>query len=690
MQSEEMLEKYRLLLMATDDAIYDYDFRANQIAWNENINLFGYALSEVESGLEWWAERIHPEDRDRVLQLMDAALRGDSSRFCCTYLFRCRDGHYRYVSDHGSVLRDEEEQPVRLVGAMKDVHLVQQMFEHHPQPMWVSQRETQRLLAVNQAALRFYGYSEAEFLTLSIPAIWPPEAVPLAAVNGAPDQAKKEIWTHLTKDGRTLFVEVQMEDLEWNGQPARVALLQDLTRVVNMEAQVRQNGTDQVFELIVSSIAHEFNNLLTVINGYAGITRKQLHSTDPLCAGVEAIRIAGEKAEELTRQLLVLGRKLPTLSRVVQVNDVIERLQSLLPRMVPPEVQIEYRLETGLGEVKVDPLQLERFLLDIVATALGSGGGAKSIFIATTHAAKDAVRITVQDDGSGRDRAMAPMAAAAAMGARLQVEEAEGSGRRLHIEFPRVETGESKSLANGTARGRGRRILLLAEDLAARELAQATLDATGNSVVAADGDAVALACAADPTQTFDLLVTDRMREDSPVVAEIRSLQPGLPVIYLSRPDALAEDSLGHREHFLPLPLQTDDLAGLCVDVLEQRQLPVTVLVVDDDHSVRRLIVDTLGRAGYIAIEASNGLEALRRLESRPIDVMVTDLVMPEREGLETIQLVRKRYPKMPVVAVSGAFSGQFLGLAKVFGACAVLTKPLDLDLFLEEVRRVSG
>jgi hypothetical protein len=93
-------------------------------------------------------------------------------------------------------------------------------------------------------------------------------------------------------------------------------------------------------------------------------------------------------------------------------------------------------------------------------------------------------------------------------------------------------------------------------------------------------------------------------------------------------------------------------------------------------------------AGYEVLEAANGKEALKKARAGRVDLLITDLVMPEQEGIETIRAFRKDAPGIPIIAISGAFGGRFLGMARALGAQAVLSKPVSAGLLLSKVAEV--
>jgi len=116
--------------------------------------------------------------------------------------------------------------------------------------------------------------------------------------------------------------------------------------------------------------------------------------------------------------------------------------------------------------------------------------------------------------------------------------------------------------------------------------------------------------------------------------------------------------------------------------------PARILIADDEESVRLLLKNVLEDAGYEVRQAADGREAMKEMQEGGIDLLITDLVMPDQEGIETIREARTRYPELRIIAISGAFFGQFLKMAEKLGADAVLQKPIRPDLLCEAVRGV--
>jgi CheY-like chemotaxis protein len=125
-------------------------------------------------------------------------------------------------------------------------------------------------------------------------------------------------------------------------------------------------------------------------------------------------------------------------------------------------------------------------------------------------------------------------------------------------------------------------------------------------------------------------------------------------------------------------------------VLNSRKQQKRVLIVDDDESLRRMVAALLEAAGYEITQASNGREALNRADTLEADIILTEIVMPEVEGLQLIQELLRLNPSQRIIAMSGAHRAEgYLAIAKSLGAKATLTKPLPAEQLLRTLHQVS-
>jgi CheY-like chemotaxis protein len=116
-----------------------------------------------------------------------------------------------------------------------------------------------------------------------------------------------------------------------------------------------------------------------------------------------------------------------------------------------------------------------------------------------------------------------------------------------------------------------------------------------------------------------------------------------------------------------------------------------ILLIDDDNQYRTMLRKTIERNGYEVIEASNGNEGIKLYRKNPTDLIITDLIMPEKDGIETIQELKKDFPDIKIIAISGGGRlgpHDYLHLAKMLGAQRTLTKPIELPVLLKTIEEL--
>lgn len=120
-------------------------------------------------------------------------------------------------------------------------------------------------------------------------------------------------------------------------------------------------------------------------------------------------------------------------------------------------------------------------------------------------------------------------------------------------------------------------------------------------------------------------------------------------------------------------------------------MDISILLVDDDEQFRAMLSEALTGEGYQVLEASDGEQAIKLYAARPTDLVITDLVMPEKEGLEMIVEIKRLFAGVKIIAISGGGRGNspsFLKMAKAFGAQRVLAKPFLHSEILEAISQV--
>ncbi|MGH7830313.1 MAG: PAS domain-containing protein, partial [Candidatus Binatia bacterium] len=139
-------ERFKIVSRATNDAVWDWDLVSNALWWNEGVQtLFGYLSEDVGPDVTWWEERIHPEDRERVMSELHAVL--ETGQFWSgEYRYRRADGSYADIFDRGFVIHDDRQRPVRMIGAMADITERKQAEQE-------TQRNLERIRALHEINL---------------------------------------------------------------------------------------------------------------------------------------------------------------------------------------------------------------------------------------------------------------------------------------------------------------------------------------------------------------------------------------------------------------------------------------------------------------------------------------------------------------------------------------------------------
>ena len=116
-----------------------------------------------------------------------------------------------------------------------------------------------------------------------------------------------------------------------------------------------------------------------------------------------------------------------------------------------------------------------------------------------------------------------------------------------------------------------------------------------------------------------------------------------------------------------------------------------ILVIDDDEQVLDMLYESLTREGYDVLKASNGEQGLRLYREESVDLIITDLIMPEKEGIETIIELRQDFPEVKIIAISGGGrigTKDYLNMAKIFGVQRTFTKPVAREQLLDAIREL--
>jgi len=356
--------------------------------------------------------------------------------------------------------------------------------------------------------------------------------------------------------------------------------------------------------MLAGGVAHDFNNILVAILGNLELAEEDVSEEHPAQELLQEIRVAAERAAQLTRRLLAFGRRSPIDRKVVDVASVVRGLEPMLRRLVPESIEISVILPEQSVRARLDVAQIEQVIMNLVVNARDamSGGGRLSISLTTRHDGwRPDVVLSVSDTGVGIsavdvDRIFEPFFSTKPAGegtglglsmaygivqqhgGTLEVDSEPGAGSSFWFALP--ITRESLTLvpsAQSPASGqlRGSEILLVEDDPAVRRLAAKVLRRAGHRVVAAEDGASAIELFGAHPTTFDVVVMDMVMphmNGDVALRELRKAQPGLPALFTT----------GHG----PSAVNLDDPSCTNTSILQKPYAPERLLA-----GVRELLGD---------------------------------------------------------------------------------------------------
>ncbi len=421
--------------------------------------------------------------------------------------------------------------------------------------------------------------------------------------------AQKSEFLRLRRGDKETFVQVTLNRIEEEGEPALIAVLHDATELKSLEAQFVQSQKMQAIGQLAGGVAHDFNNLLTAISGHCDLLLLRHDPGDQDYGDLVQINQNANRAAALVGQLLAFSRKQTLRPETLDMRDTLADLTHLLNRLVGEKITLTLSHDPVLQPIRADKRQLEQVLMNLVVNArdaMPSGGEIKIITECAhldkplcrdqvTVPAGEYVTIQVNDGGVGiqpdklhkvfepffttkRTGEGTGLGLSTAYGIVKQtggyifVDSKEGVGTSFTLYFPVLaqmlspeapKPAFEKIAAAGPATGG---VILLVEDEApVRAFASRALRLRGYTVLEAENAEAALLTLEDESLKIDVFVTDVVMPgmDGPSwVREALKARPGVRVVFVS---GYAEDSLGEAQMripnsvFLPKPFSLNDL-----------------------------------------------------------------------------------------------------------------------------------
>ncbi|HOL72340.1 MAG TPA: PAS domain S-box protein [Bryobacteraceae bacterium] len=478
-----------------------------------------------------------------------------------------------------------------------------------------------RIVLANASAERMFGYTQEELLGSGIESLLPQGSRDVHAQRrqeyfAEPRNRPMGIGLDLAgrrKDGSEFPVEVSLSYLQIEGELFAIAFVTDITTRKQMEEQLLHSQKMEALGRLAGGVAHDFNNMLTIITGYNQMVLDQLPPADPLRGYIEEVLTAANRAVALTNQLLAFSRRQVLQPRVLNVNALLSGTEKMLRRLIGEDIDLVFRLDPKAGNVRADPGQIEQVIFNLVVNSRDAiqAGGRISIETAPAHLDTgysrthlgvrpgEYVLIAVSDTGHGMDAetkrhifepffttkepgkgtglGLATVYGIVKQsGGEIWVYSEPGQGTTFKVYFPRVDEAVSPPEAFTTVdERRGTETVLVVEDEeGVRELIAEMLRQRGYTVLTAENGVEALRVSAEHTGPIHLLVTDVVMPQmsgKQLADTLVSLRPDIKVLYLS---GYTEYSMVHHGvlepgfQFLGKPFSRETLVRKIREVLD--------------------------------------------------------------------------------------------------------------------------
>lgn len=378
--------KYRELYDFLPIPVYEMDLEGNLISGNRAIyENFRGTKEDIKKGFKVW-QAISPEEVDKSAKNIQRLLRGEQIERT-EYTLKRLDGSLFPAIVISSVIYNEGN-PVGLRGAIVDITARRQqeealkeseerfkmLFEYAPDAYYLHDIGG-RFIDANKASEDLTGYSKEELIgksILELGLLSPNEFLKAAEsfkknVNGLATGPDEFILNR--KDRKQVVTEITTLPTTIGEKEVVLGIARNISEQKILKEQLYQSQKMEAIGRLTGGIAHDFNNMLTTIIGNAEIALKGIEKESPLREAVEDIKQAGQKAANLTRQLLAFSRRQILQTEVFNINEVVGDMHKILQRLIGEDILLEKRLYADLGMVEADRGQIEQIIMNLAVNA---------------------------------------------------------------------------------------------------------------------------------------------------------------------------------------------------------------------------------------------------------------------------------------------------------------------------------
>ncbi|RFZ83487.1 PAS domain S-box protein [Mucilaginibacter terrenus] len=408
-----LMERFELIAKATQDAVWDWNLQTNELWWNQTfLDLFGHKKDEVELNIDSWVSRIHPEDRERVMNGIHQAIDNGEEKWCDEYRFLRGDGTYASTLDRGYVIY-KNDKAVRMLGSMMDVTeqkllqkaqedsetLLQTITSASPAALWMAD-EAGNVVYVNQKWIEWSNAGVGENLGEG----W------LQVVH--PDD-RTRVWNtyqnaHVSRDSyevdyRILFNDGSVRWVTATGLPRLTADNRFIGFVGSVTDITRQKQLELQKDGFISTVSHELKTPIASIKGYEQLLSrtKSVKDTQGLNF-LNRMRVQINRLDTLVQDLLDISRiesgKLIFKESIFEVNVLMAELVPDLQLVYPTHTLM--LVENQSCKISADRNRIVQLITNLVDNAVKYSPGASKVLIRLT-CDEEYLSVCIQDFGKG-------------------------------------------------------------------------------------------------------------------------------------------------------------------------------------------------------------------------------------------------------------------------------------------------
>jgi len=630
---ERSEERLRMATRSGRVGVWEYEIESDDLQWDELMyELFGTTPQTAGEGIERWRRFLHPDDLDRAEQEFRASLEVAGEPFDTEFrIIREDTGEIRHIRGMAGVIRDSEGRPLRTIGTNWDVtedrrakealriseEKFRSVIEQSNDAVYILFENSFDL--VNKRFCELTGVTQEEatsqdfdFWDLiaegSRPLVRDRQEKRSRGVE-VPDLYEFEI---LRRGGQTVHVEASVTEIDYRGGKAVLGILRDITEHKNLQTQLNQAQKMESIGRLSGGVAHDLNNLLTPIIGYAELIRDDLGPDDERRESADEIVRAGFRSRDLVRQLLAFSRQQTLEFKTTDLNRLVLGFEKLLRRTIREDIEILINPGSDVPTIRGDRGQLEQVLMNLAVNAQDAMPEGGTLHIETSSAEFDEAFARSRPGVTPGSYALLSLTDT---GIGMDVETRE---RIFEPFFTTKEKGRGTGLGLATVYG----------------------------IVKQHGGNIWVYSEPESGTTFKCYfpVADPDLERAPREANVDSENTGSE----------------------------------------------TIMVVEDEELVRNLAVSILKRKGYEVLSAEDPQECLVLLESRPkpVDLLLTDVVLPGMNGRELFQEVSSRFPTSRVLYMSGYSDDVVTHRGVLEEGISFIQKPFSVQALAQKVREV--